>query len=166
MKDQNKEFYVTVKGQKVAVSEEVYRAYIRPVRLEHQRQKREWRCQVKGKKGNLVRCQNDCAKCLYALAGNNARGNVLSLESFEESGVDIVDNRLDIEQKYIDEEEKQKLYSAISKLTPRQQAIVKMVYFEGISQEKVSAMLGVTKSAISHSLERIYGALRRILEKN
>lgn len=75
--NEKKEFYVTIKGEKVMVSEEVYRAYIRPLRAERLRKLRAWKCQVKGKKGNLVRCQEDCSKCPYALAGKNATGNTL-----------------------------------------------------------------------------------------
>ena len=40
---EQKEYYLMVKGQKVIVSEEVYRAYIQPVRAEQQQRKREKR---------------------------------------------------------------------------------------------------------------------------
>ena len=63
--NEKKEFYIIIKGEKVTVSEEVYRAYIRPLRAERLRKLRAWKCQVKGKKGNLVRCQEDCSKCSY-----------------------------------------------------------------------------------------------------
>ena len=51
--NEKKEFYIIIKGEKVIVSEEVYRAYIRPLRAERLRKLRAWKCQVKGKKGNL-----------------------------------------------------------------------------------------------------------------
>ena len=48
--NEKKEFYVTIKGEKVMVSEEVYRAYIRPLRAERLQRLRAWKCKVKGKK--------------------------------------------------------------------------------------------------------------------
>ena len=38
---EQKQYYITVKGQKVPVSEEVYRAYVRPVRAQQRMEKRK-----------------------------------------------------------------------------------------------------------------------------
>lgn len=94
MENENKRFYLTIRGQEVEVSEEVYRAYIQPVRAERRRKQRAFRCKIKGKKGNLVRCQKDCRECPYALSGHNALGNSLSLDRMKDEGVDIEDRRL------------------------------------------------------------------------
>ena len=51
---ENKEFYVTTQGKKVVVTEEVYRAYVRPIRAEQRRKGRAWKCRVVGVKGNLT----------------------------------------------------------------------------------------------------------------
>ena len=166
MENNGKRFYLTIRGQEVEVSEEVYRAYIQPVRAERRRKQRAFRCKIKGKKGNLVRCKKDCRECPYALSGHNALGNSLSLDRMKDEGVDIEDRRLDVEQNYIADEEKRELYAAVAKLTPRQQELVQLIYFDGVPQEKVCEMYGITKSAISHAMERIYAALRRFLEKN
>ena len=48
---ENKEFYVTIRGEKVFVSEEVYRAYMRPIRTEQRRQRIAWECRVVVLKG-------------------------------------------------------------------------------------------------------------------
>ncbi len=167
MEKENKRFHLTIKGQKVEVSEEVYRAYIRPVRLEQQRQKRAWRCQVKGAKGNLVRCQQDCDKCTYAMVGNNSRGNVLSLDLFEEEGaeLEIENSKTDILQNYIAEEEIKDLHIAIAQLTPRQQQLVKMIYFDEKSQEEVANLLGISQSTISLTLKKAIENLKKLLEK-
>ena len=37
---EKKEFYIIIKGEKVTVSEEVYRAYVRPIRAEQRRTKK------------------------------------------------------------------------------------------------------------------------------
>ena len=47
----NKEFYITIQGKKVVVTEEVYRAYMRPIRTEQRRQRIAWECRVVALKG-------------------------------------------------------------------------------------------------------------------
>lgn len=167
---EKKEFYIIIKGEKVTVSEEVYRAYVRPIRAEQRQQRRIWKCQVKGKKGNLVRCQEDCSKCKYALAGNNARGNILSLDTFKEEGVEILDRDFNLEVMYIESEERtsnqERLHKAILQLTPRQQEMVQMIYFKGKTQEDLAKYYGVGKQAISNAMQRIYATLKKFLEKN
>lgn len=168
--NETKKFYLNIKGKKVEVSEEVYRAYVRPIRAEQRQQRRNWKCQVPGKKGNLVRCQKDCSKCKYALAGNNARGNILSLDTFKEEGVEILDRDFDLEVMYIENEERtsvqEKIHKAILQLTPRQQEMVRMIYFEGKTQEDLVEHYGVGKQAISNAMQRIYATLKKFLEKN
>lgn len=80
----NKEFYVMIQGKKVIVSEEVYRAYVRPIRNEQRKERRDWKCRVMGEKGNLVRCNKKCSECKYAENGNKATGNILSLDKLLE----------------------------------------------------------------------------------
>lgn len=165
MENENKRFYLTIKGQEVEVSEEVYRAYIQPLRAERRRKQRAFRCKVKGDRLNLVRCKKDCRECPYAQSGHNALGNNLSLDRMRVDGVDIEDSRLNVEQNYIDKEENQELYAAISQLTPRQKELVEMIYFEGMSQEIVAQKLGIDSSSVRHAMQRIYASLRKILEK-
>ena len=134
------------------------------------RKLRAWKCKVKGKKGNLVRCQEDCSKCPYALAGKNATGNTLSLDEFKEDGVEILDRDVDLETTYIENEERisnqERLHKAILQLTPRQQEMIRMVYFEGKTQEDLAQYYGVGKQAISNAMQRIYATLKKFLEKN
>lgn len=166
MENKNKEFYLMVNGQKVIVSEAVYRAYIQPVRAERRRKQRAFRCKVRGKNGKLVRCQKDCRECPYALSGHNALGNNLSLDRMKDEGVEVEDCNLDVEQSYIEKEEKQELHAAIKQLNPRQQQIVQLIYFEGKSQEEVRKLLGIAKSSMGEAMQRIHDSLKRFLEKN
>ena len=54
-------FILNIKGQKVEASEEVYRAYIRPVRSEQRQKRREWKCVLLSEKGgHYVRCKKQC----------------------------------------------------------------------------------------------------------
>lgn len=170
MENNDKIHTLKIRGQEVEMSEEVYRAYIRPIRAEQRRKRREWRCRVLSKSGGYyVRCNQKCETCPYYLAGNSALGNVTSLDSLVDCEVEIEDKQSDIETNYIEKETKQEeyanLYAAIATLTPRQQKMVRMIYFEGKSQEEVREMFGVSKSAISHAMERIYDSLRKQLKE-
>ena len=160
MENKDKGFYLNVRGKEVEVSEEVYRAYIRPIRNEQRRKRREWRCRVKGKNGKFVRCQNDCKECPYALSGQNALGNKLSLDRMRDDGADIEDCHLDVAQNYITDEEKKELYGAINKLTSRQKEIVNLIYFEQKTQEEAAAIIGVSHQAISKALKKILAELK------
>ena len=44
------------------------------------------------------------------------------------------------------------LYQAIAQLTERQQEMVRMVYFEGMSQDEVAKHFGITKAAVSNAM--------------
>ena len=167
---ENKKFYVTIKGKQVEVTEEVYREYIRFMRVERSRRLRAWKCKIVGPKGNLIRCPNRCSECAYARAGMNPTGNNLSLDEFKECGVEIEDKLLDLERDIIEAEEclekEQTLHKAIQQLMPRQQEIVRMIYFEGKTQEEVAFLYGVDGSAIRHAMQRVYARLKKFLEKN
>lgn len=169
MENENKRFYLKIRGQEVEVSEEVYRAYTRPIRAEQRKQRRQWKCQKLSETGgHYVRCKERCENCPYYLAGNNATGNKLSLDRMADEGVEIEDYNVDLESQYIEretqEEENSNLYMAISKLTPRQREMVRMIYFEGKSQEEVRNYFGIAKSSMAEAMQRIHNALRKILE--
>lgn len=171
MENKDKRFTLKIRGQEIEVSEEVYRAYIRPVRSEQRQKRREWKCVLMSEKGrHYVRCQKQCESCPYYISGQKARGNKVSLDKLMEAGADYADERGDMEKNYIEREteieEYDALYKAIQKLRPRQQEMIKMVYFEGRPQEEVAKYYGVDKSAISHAMQRIYSSLKKYLEKN
>lgn len=64
-------YIIKVKGKEVEVSEEVYRAYIRPIRAEQRRKRREWKCSKLSKTGGYyVRCNERCETCPYYQSGN------------------------------------------------------------------------------------------------
>ncbi len=166
----NKSFYLWIKGQKVEVSEEVYRAYVRPIRKEQTRKRREKKCQIRGPKGNLIRCTSNCSTCKYELDGKRGSGEILSLETFKEEGFELEDRNSNTEENFIEQETKmeiqQKMRKAISELNPKQQELVQMIYFEGKSQAEVARMFGVGRDAINHMMRRIYRLLRKKIENN
>ena len=62
-------------------------------------------------------------------------------------------------------EEREILKAAVESLNEREQYIMKMHYFEGVSFEKISADLGVTKQRVSQMHSRIIVKLREILSQ-
>ena len=65
-----------------------------------------------------------------------------------------------IEEKII---ESVALGDAISQLEPRQQAVIRMRYFRGMTQDKAAAVLGVSQVQVSRLERRALGRLKEIL---
>ena len=166
---EQKQYYITVKGQKVPVSEEVYRAYVRPVRAQQRAMRRNWRCVLKADKYGLVRCKEDCSQCPYAQEGNVPTGNGTSLDLLCEAGFDAPSS-VDIETEMIECEERMeqsaRVQGAIGQLNERQQYIIREIYFNGRTQAEVSRALGIDKTSISKAVARALASLKKILKKN
>ena len=167
---EQKQYYITVKGQQVPVSEEVYRAYVRPVRAQQRAMRRSWRCVVlKGDKYGLVRCKEACSQCPYAQEGNAPTGNGTSLDLLCEAGFDAP-SLVDIETDLIECEERMeqsaRVQGAIGQLNERQQYIIREIYFNGRTQAEVSRALGIDKTSISKAVARALASLKKILKKN
>lgn len=170
MEKKDKKYTLKVKGKEVEVNEEIYRAYIRPVQAEQRQKRRAWKCRVLSKSGNYyVRCTKKCETCPYYLAGNSALGNVTSLDRLVDCEVEIEDKDLDFEADYIEQEttkeEYAELHKVIRQLTPRQQEIVKMIYFEGKTQKEVAKVLGITQGAVSLALAKSIAQLKFLIKK-
>lgn len=56
-----------------------------------------------------------------------------------------------------------RLHAAIQKLDPGQQAMIRAIYFEGVSVNDYAARMGVTQSAISHRLQTVKKKLKKLL---
>ena len=168
--EEGKKRSLTIGKETIEVSEEVYRAYMRPIKAEHQRKRRQWKCKLLSKNGgHFLRCTQRCESCAYYMAGNNALGNNLSLDKMAEDGVYIEDRAQDLENRYIEKEteseEYQKLYAAIARLTKRQREFVALIYFKGKTRKEVARLYGIDSSSVRHALTRIKKTLKIFLEK-
>ena len=134
---EGKTFYLTIRGQRVEVTEEVYRAYIRPVRRERKRQ-----CRAIGK---------------YS---------VYSWERMKDNGVEIVDTEQDVEEKLVQSEdearEKQAIIEAFSQLKPKYKLVLTLKCLEDKTQNEIAELLGITQQNVSYLLK----AATACLEKN
>ena len=166
---EQKQYYITVKGQKVPVSEEVYRAYVRPVRAQQRAMRRNWRCVLKADKYGLVRCKEDCSQCPYAQEGNVPTGNGTSLDLLCEAGFDAPSS-VDIETEMIECEERMeqsaRVQGAIGQLNERQQYLIREIYFNGKTQKEIAEEIGATKQSVSNAIHRALTSMKKYLEKN
>ena len=55
------------------------------------------------------------------------------------------------------------LGDAIAQLEPRQQAVIRMRYFRGMTQDKAAVVLGVSQVQVSRLERRALGKLKEIL---
>lgn len=116
-----------------------------------------------------MRCREKCESCHRYLSGQDATGYMLSLDALSEDLADFAD--LFDTEAYLSEREERaeradRLRAAIGRLTPRQQEMVRMVFFEEKSQEEVAKFYGIDGSSVRHAMKRVYRALQKILEKN
>lgn len=71
------------------------------------------------------------------------------------------------DQSVVEEYDKwQPLHDAIALLTPRQQDIVRMYFFEQLTQNEISEQLGVSQSAVCQCIDRAKDKLRERLADN
>lgn len=90
-------------------------------------------------------------------------------EMCEEKGYELASDTLSPEEQMIHDSEqnelKELIQKAIEKLKPRQREMVFMIFFEEKTQADVAEYYGITESAVSQSMDRIYASLRKILKK-
>ena len=170
--NKDKQFYLTVKNtatgkyEKVFVTEEVYRAYKSTERAERKRKQRMMRCTISNEKGKPVRCHKNCAECELNRLGLVPNTTPLSLEALIEQNFDIPDPNSDFTDKLLEqneEDETARLYKAIEQLLPRQQQLIRLTYFEGLSHEQIAELEGVSRRAVSFAVERAENALKKLL---
>lgn len=78
----------------------------------------------------------------------------------------LEDKSLSVMENYETKLSHNKIENAIKQLTPRQQEMVKLIYWEGKSQKELCEIYGVKKQAVNDAIKRIHNHLRKILDKN
>lgn len=143
---EGKTYLLSVNGEKVEVSEEVYRVIKRDEYRESKRRYRAWRC----RDGKGVRCKNKCEECPYYRIGNNPTGSVLSIEHLmrdEDKPFDIRDLSTDVELEVARRLLKEDVLKVKAILTERECIIIEMV-MEGDSERKIAQRLGISNSRV------------------
>ena len=131
-----KERYIYINGEKVPVTEEVYRAYKRPAWREHKRKERE-----------------------------RENGTTpLSLERFAEGGYDIPSGDALVDEIVADKLLLDMLMSALDKLTAEERGLIDALYYEKNSIRELAAKTGKSKSAIQRAKDRVIEKLKSFFE--
>lgn len=149
---ETKEYFVTIDGQRIPVTEEVYRAYMRPVWAEQKRMERSKRCRVAGK-----RCNGDCSQCPH-----RRTGSVLSLDLLAADGYLPADRQEDIEEIVADRIMLEELLNALEELDPEGKLMCEL-FGQGMSEREMTKVFGVSRPVIHKRLTRLFSQLRKIL---
>ena len=86
-----------------------------------------------------------------------------SLEGKVYEGMDYAVEDSGLEALFAGPTDEERLRAAIQKLAPDQQAMIRAIYFNGISVNDYAARMGVTQSAISHRLQTVKKKLKKLL---
>ena len=91
----------------------------------------------------------------------------VSFDSEMAEALDLIEDSTSIssEDKYDIDLNNNLIREAIKKLTPRQQEMVRLLYWEGKSQKDLCEIYGVKKQTISDAVKRIHDTLRKYLNK-
>lgn len=134
---ETKTYYLYVKGEKVEVSEEIYRAYVRPVRQQKSKMYR-------AKRKNIT---------------------VTSLDGLLEQGFMPCDETPNIEEQIVTEdtraEENESLAEALNSLNARDRQIVQLYFYENKTQDEIAAIFNVSRQYISKKIKEILEKLKK-----
>ena len=155
---ETKQYYLTIDGQEVTVTEEVYRAYKRPIWAEYKRNDRQKLCQVSDGKGGLKRCTEDCSKC-----SRTKEGNVLSLDGLEEAGYSVEDRAQDVAEIVAEKVLLEELFKALEELDPNSHHICKLL-MEGCSKREIARIMSIPQSSFEYQFKKLMASLRERLE--
>ena len=146
--------YIEINGEQIIVTEEVYRAYKRPLWAAHKRRERERIC-----RNESTACrETGCVRCK-----DYQSGRPLSLETFMEKGSDIPGHSDPMED-FIKNLELEKLADALGELDSKNLQIVKLLFFEEMTERQVAAVVGLSQKGVNKRKNKIFKQLRVYLK--
>ena len=149
----SKQFYLVIDGTEVGVSEDVYRAYKRPVWKEKKMLQRNNRC----RDGNNIRCDGDCNICEFARHHGGANGSDISLEAHIASVGDIPSD-YDVIDEIAEQEQARKIREYLNNFDGTNIKIAGMLA-DGYKQVEIAEALGISAAAVSKKIKKIRAAL-------
>ena len=144
--------YIEIDHERIPVSEEVYRAYKRPIWAEHKRIERSKRCVIAG-----VRCSGDCSTCPH-----DRTGSTLSLDKFLEYGLEPTDANANVEDIVCDRMILEELFKALEELDPDGRLLCQLIG-EGMSERKIAERFGISQVAVTKRKKKLFSYLRDML---
>ena len=152
-----KEYYLTINGNEVSVSEEVYRVYKRPVWQEKKRVQRNMRC----RDGSSIRCDKDCNECEFARFHGGSAGSDISIEGLLDAGADIASD-IDILDVIEERLRAAQIRQALMEFDEKSRTIAVMLY-EGYKQNEIAEYLGISPAAVYKRLKKMRKSLKKFL---
>lgn len=147
-----KEYYIDVNGEKILVTEEVYRAYYRPVWVEHKREERRRKCRLP----NGTRCNKKCSECTMMKNGSD-----LSLDSLDEDIGFEPQSDYDVASTFEKRELLQRLHTVLDELEDIDREILKLRYYESKSEREIATIVGFkSHKSVSKRLNKALTFLR------
>ena len=106
--------------------------------------------------------------CRRRQAGQSYMDKLLSLDGFTDSEgnvIDfIVDEAVDVVETVVHAVMVDRLKAALPLLSDGEQALIKAIFFEELSEREVGLRLGITQSVVNKRKAKILAKLRKIIE--
>ena len=133
--EKQKNLYIN--GEEVPVTEEVYRAFIRPIWREKKRRERE---KERGTKP-------------------------LSLDKFLGAGFDIPSDDALVEEIVADKLLLEMLMDALDELTVEERGLIDAIYYDDLSERETARNVGVSQNTVNYRKNKILNKLKKIIGK-
>lgn len=146
---ENPQRYIFIDGEPIPVTEEVYRAYMRPIWRVRKQRERVKRCRIGG-----VRCTGKCSQCPY-----KRTGGALSIERMQGVGHDTVDTTYDLEDVVEGRMLLEALFEQLEELDSDGQVLCQLL-LDGESERQIAKRLGISQVAVNKRKQRVFGLLR------
>lgn len=148
-----KQYYLDIEGEQVAVSKEVYLAYMQPVWREQKRVERQKRCIDE----NGRRCMKDCSQC-----PKTPSGGVLSLEKFMTDGLDFSSSD-NVEEECVRRDLRQAIRFALGALSNSDREIF-LRAVAGYKEREIANFLHMSQTNVNRRKRVVFEYLRKQLE--
>ena len=145
--------FIEINGEQIPVTEEVYRAYKRPLWAEHKRKERAKRCRDE----NGFRCTKDCRTC-----EKSREGGTLSLNKFNEEGYEVADS-VDLAELVADKLLLEQLVAALNDLDPDERSLINALFYNDRTERDYAAEIGISHQAVGKRKQKVIEKLFSIV---
>ena len=158
MENKEKEYYLYVNGEKLVVTEEVYRAYMQPVWREEKNNYNRARC----RDGKGVRCKGECSHCEFMNVRACSNGLDTSFEYLAANECPELESDYNLEDSLITKEMIKRMNEEIDKLSSEETKIIELIK-SGISGNKCAELLGISARMFNYKKNKIFEKIRKNL---
>ncbi len=145
--------FIEIDGEQILVTEDVYRAYKRPLWAEHKRKERAKRCRDE----NGFRCTKDCRTC-----EKSREGSILSLDKFNDEGYEVADS-VDLAELMADKLLLEQLVEALDDLDPDERSLISALFYNDRTERDYASEVGISHQAVGKRKQKVIEKLRSIM---